>query len=348
MAAAVPVVSVAMPVYNGERYVREAVASVLVQTCPDFELVIVDDGSSDATPTILREFSASDSRVVVHRQRNAGHTAARNRACLIARAPLIACFDADDVAFPERLAHQCEFLAAHPDVAAVAGGVELITAQGRSVGTRTPSESHSALCKTLERASPFFHSSVMLRKAAFNDVGGYRAQFGPADDYDLWLRLSERYQLAGIAQGAVGYRIHGEMMSVHRAEQEGLLSLAARVSARARAAGWPDPLAKVDHIDRDMLQQLGVDERDITEAIVDVTTWLAKTLGRAHDSAENALFERALTLARGPSGSPTLVARVLSERRVRLREEGHRWRSTVESLRARWWLSRTSGWKCRP
>jgi glycosyltransferase involved in cell wall biosynthesis len=341
MAKTVPAVSVAMPVYNGARYVREAVASLLAQTCTDFELVIVDDGSTDATPEILKEVAARDRRVVIHRQSNAGHTAARNLACRMAHAPLIACFDADDIARPERLGYQHDFLVMHPAVAAVGGGVELITDQGRTFATRMPSATHVALCKTLERASPFFHSSVMVRKDAFEAVGGYRPQFGAADDYDLWLRLSERYELAGITQIVGCYRVHPSMMSAGRVEEEGLLSIAARLSASARVARKPDPLAAVGYIDREMLLRLGVAPRDITEAIVDMTTWLAKTLGRAGYDREDTLFFRALALARAECGSPALVTNVLTQRAIRLRERGRPWRAAVDWLCAQW-VCRTS------
>ena len=341
-----PLVSVAMPVYNGEPYLRDAIASVLAQTCAELEFVIVDDGSTDATPEILKETAAGDRRVVVHRQPNAGHTAARNLACRLARAPLIACFDADDIAHPDRLRRQREFLLTHPNVAAVGGAVELIDERGERFATRAPSTTHVSLCRILEHASPFFHSSVMLRKDTFESVGGYRAQFGPADDYDLWLRLAARYELAGIPDVTGGYRVHLSMMSARQVDEEGLLSFAARLSAKARAAGKSDPLASVQHIDRETLLGLDVDQRDITEAIVDMTTWLAKTLGRAGYEREDVLFSRALALARDESGSPALVTRVLSQRATRRHEQGRRWRATVDSLRAKWVL-RSSWWPVR-
>src|SRR5687768_486166 len=121
-----------MAVYNGERFLREAVESVLGQTLVDIELVVVDDGSTDATAEILDEYAAADSRVVVETWANAGRAAARNRGFQLARGPLVAVLDADDVARPERLEVQQRFLEAHGRVGGVGGAVAFVDAEGRT------------------------------------------------------------------------------------------------------------------------------------------------------------------------------------------------------------------------
>src|SRR5687768_9583402 len=124
-------VSVVMPVYNGERFLRDAVDSILLQTYRNFELIVVDDGSSDRTADILDAYEMQDSRVRVHRhERNAGIVAARNQGCRMARGGFIAVMDADDISLPHRLEIQFNYLRSHPEIAAVGGWVRRIDQNG--------------------------------------------------------------------------------------------------------------------------------------------------------------------------------------------------------------------------
>ena len=110
--------------------------------------------------------------------------------------------------------------------------------------------------QALGHMSPFVHSSVMLRSAVLEELGGYRLQFRAASDYDLFLRIADRHELANIPEFVVRYRVHPSMMTVHRIEEQSLYAVAARSSSRARIAGQPDPLAATDHIDRATLREL--------------------------------------------------------------------------------------------
>ena len=164
--------SVIMAVYNGERFLREAVESVLDQSLSDLELVVVDDGSTDSTPEILAEFAAADSRVSLHRQENAGQAEARNNAVTFARAQLIALLDADDVVHPDRLERQVAYLAAHESVAAVGGAATLIDERGRAFaeGVRYPT-TDDEIRAAFAHTSPLVHSAVLMRKVAFEEIG---------------------------------------------------------------------------------------------------------------------------------------------------------------------------------
>ena len=136
-----PVVSVVMAVFDGERFLEPAVESILGQSVSALELVVVDDGSTDATPRMLAAYAARDARVVVHRHANRGRTASLNVGVRLARAPLVARLDADDVCLPERLARQVAFLERHEAVALVGGGARLVDAGAGSssrLGLRSP------------------------------------------------------------------------------------------------------------------------------------------------------------------------------------------------------------------
>src|SRR5688572_25854696 len=126
-----PLISVVIPVYNGERFVVEAIRSILTQTLRDFECIVVDDGSTDQTPQLLAFEQSRDSRITVHRQpSNMGFRTALNTGCLLARGEFIARMDADDVSLPFRFEHQVRFLQTHPQVGVVGSAVQLLNELG--------------------------------------------------------------------------------------------------------------------------------------------------------------------------------------------------------------------------
>jgi glycosyltransferase involved in cell wall biosynthesis len=229
-----------MPVYNGARYVGDAVESVLAQTFTDFELVIVNDCSTDATPQILA--GIGDARVVVvHNERNLGPTGAANRGLAIARGELVAHLDADDLAERERLAEQVRFLDGHPDIAAVGSWYRKIDENGRSLGERRLPVQPAALAWGLLFYSPVVHSAVMYRRAVVLEVGGYRVQYRYASDFDLWSRIAERHRLATIPKRLVDYRIvSGSLTHTYgESEREGPEIALANTTRLLRSAGRP-------------------------------------------------------------------------------------------------------------
>jgi len=197
----VPAVSVVMTVYNGEPWVGEAVDSILAQTFEDFELVVVDDGSTDGTPDTLRRRAGP--RLHVIRQRQTGQTPALNVALRQARGPLIARMDADDVALPERLARQVAFFATNPSVGLLGTGSHEISPEGKILSTDVPPVDDRAIRRELIRRNPFVHSAVMFRRAALDAAGPYDEGFVVAQDYDLWLRMSRVTTLANLPEPLV-------------------------------------------------------------------------------------------------------------------------------------------------
>ena len=331
-----PAVSVVISVYNGERFLREAVESVLSQTLDDLELIVIDDGSTDTTPEILAEYSAADARIVVERQANAGRAAALNRGFEIARAPLVARLDADDVALPERLELQRRFLETHRTVAAVGGAVAFIDEEGRAFAEWRYPLRHDEISRAFESTTPLAHPAAMLRATAFEAVGGYRPVFVESEDVDLWLRLAAVQELANLPEVVLCYRMHSEQASVQRLELQTLCSLAARAAARARTAGRPDPVDALEKIDRPTLLTLAISEHEITTAFVRDATWLAKMTGKAgYAEASEELFARAGENARSEFGSPALAAAVYRAHAAILREHGHPIQAAAMTVRAR-------------
>jgi glycosyltransferase involved in cell wall biosynthesis len=192
-------------VYNGEPWLGEAVDSVLRQTLVDFELIVVDDGSTDGTLGVLEQ--RRDSRITVLRQARGGQTAALNRGLRSARAPLLARLDADDVALPDRFARQVTFLSAHPEVGLLGSACREISPAGTVVRTLTPPGDDAAIRRRLIRANPFIHSSVMFRRTVLDVAGPYDESFAVAQDYDLWLRMSRVTRLANIVEPLVLRRL---------------------------------------------------------------------------------------------------------------------------------------------
>lgn len=199
-----PQVSVLLPVYNAAATLEEALTSLAAQTWPDFEIVAVDDGSTDGSGALLEAWARREPRLRVLRQPHRGLVAALQVGLAACRAPLVARMDADDRAHPERLAAQVAYLAQHPEVAVVGTQVEAFPAAAVGRGLRRYLAWQNALLhdadirREIFIESPFAHPSVMFRRAAVEAVGGYRA--APwAEDYDLWLRL----YLAGARFGKV-------------------------------------------------------------------------------------------------------------------------------------------------
>src|SRR3989440_8693728 len=189
------------------RFLREALESVLRQTLDDFELLVVDDGSTDDTPEVLA--SVRDGRLRVLRQEHEGLVAALNRGADEARAPYLARMDADDVSLPQRLERQTALLAADESVGIVGCGVETIDEAGRMTSSWLLPSDDRTLRRRLLLRNPFTHGSVVVRRDAFDRAGAYRDDYGANEDYDLWRRIAREWRLAAASEVLYRYREHG-------------------------------------------------------------------------------------------------------------------------------------------
>jgi len=238
-------ISVVMPVYNGAAYVAQAVESILAQTYRDFEFVIVNDGSTDRSERILRDFAGRDQRIKLISRPNTGIVGALNDGLAAAKADLIARMDADDVALPARLEKQLAYMRSHPEVVALGSrvvgidpyGCELFHSQHRLV--------HDEIDAELLRGVGWaiVHPSAMLRRGPLQQVGLYRKPFEWVEDLDLFLRLAEIGTLANLPDELLLYRQHTESVNRTRAEQQAeLADRCVREAYRRRGseapAGW--------------------------------------------------------------------------------------------------------------
>jgi glycosyltransferase involved in cell wall biosynthesis len=253
-----PTISVAMVVCNASRFLSEAVESILNQTFGDFEFVVVDFGSTDDSRAIISQYAARDSRLKLHVIPQCGLAEARNVSCSLARGEYIAIMDADDVAVSDRLSMQFEFMSEHRDVAVLGGAVEWIDSNGRSVVVYKNPHTHRDIESALLERCPVWQPTVLMRREAFLTIGGYRPPFAPAEDYDLWLRMAERFRLANLEQVVLKYRIHPYQVSIRRRTDQALGILAARFAGSCRRDGLSDPFNKVDKLTSELLVTIGI------------------------------------------------------------------------------------------
>lgn len=242
---AVPSLTVAMAVYNNGPFVGEAIDSILAQTFGDFEFLIVNDGSTDESPAVIDARAATDARIRVIHQENRGFIASLNRMLAEARTPWIARMDGDDLSHPERFARELEFLAAHPDHGVVSCNCVTIDESGDRLDRPIIERplTHEGLVANLENGPLLNHNAVIYSRDLVRQVGGYRATYRHAEDYDLWLRLSQVTRLANLAENLASYRIYAAQVSNRHVVEQTRHAAIAWLAHRERLAGRPDPLA---------------------------------------------------------------------------------------------------------
>lgn len=246
----VPDLSVIMPVYNAERFLAEAIESILTQTFANFEFIIIDDGSQDRSGAIINRYGERDKRIRAFHQENCGLVQTLNRGIELARAPLIGRMDADDVSLPRRFELQLERIRTQPKLAVVGGFVNIVDQSGGFVRLGDYPIGGEALRRFLLDGAPLAHPTVVMRRRVLVTMGGYRGAYKHAEDYDLWLRIdSAGHEIENVPIPVLNYRQHGESVSLRHRRQQELATLVARLAHRARTTGLPDPTDAIDAID---------------------------------------------------------------------------------------------------
>lgn len=245
-----PLVSVVMVTCNVDRYLAEAIESILGQTFRDFEFIIVDFGSTDNSKLLISKYATTDSRIGFH---EIPHCA------LLSRAGQIHCFYGRGRCVapgPAYLGGRVYGKASRSRRSRRCRPVYRRGRQGLETW-RNPTENRM-IQLALNEWCPLCQPTVLMRRDAFAGVGGYRAPFAPAEDYDLWLRIAEHFQIGNLENVVLQYRIHPHQVSSRKRTQQTLGILAARASASRRRNGLPDPLSSVAEVTPELLGTLGL------------------------------------------------------------------------------------------
>lgn len=206
-------VTVLMPAYNVEKYIKEAIDSVLCQTYRDFEFLIIDDGSIDHTANIVQSYS--DTRIKLIQQKNAGVSAALNAGLKIARGKYIARFDADDVCYPTRIEQQIEFMEANPDYVLVGSNADYMSEDGDFLFTQfCPGYLDEEIRDKIERYCPFIHSAVFYKKKVVEEIGGYEVLAYTFEDYFLWKKLIQCGKVRNLNTALIKVRFNPSSVTV--------------------------------------------------------------------------------------------------------------------------------------
>lgn len=214
-------VSVLMTAYNAERYLAEAIESVLGQTYPDFEFVFINDGSTDGTRAIAEAYAKKDARLKIILRPNKGFGVSLNEGLETVQNEWVSRLDADDIMMPNRIERQLRFVHEHPEVAVAGSFVHIINESGRVVSRFTSpvngSVAFGEFIRQNELINYIIHPSVIFRKSAVQQLGGYRPEYWPYDDVDLWTRMAERgYTILVQPEFLTKYRIHKSAVTIAR------------------------------------------------------------------------------------------------------------------------------------
>ena len=230
-------ITVLMPVYNAEKFLREAIDSILNQTFKDFEFLIINDASTDKSKQII--LSYHDSRIrYCENKINLGVAKTLNKGLKISKGEYIARMDADDISLPDRLEKQVEFMNKNQNVGLLGSSWYVIDEAGKKI-------QFSQAYKGKQSVHFMCHGSVMIRKMCFKKTGFYRDLLEPAEDYDLWLRFSENYEVTNLEARLYKYRVHNNSISLTRKEEQDLKAALALKMAEERKKTGQDRLSGV-------------------------------------------------------------------------------------------------------
>ena len=214
-----PLVSIIMPVYNTGKYLPGAIESILNQAYENFEFLIFDDGSSDNSREVIETYAAMDSRIkAFYSDDNKGHVHHLNQGIKDSKGEYIARMDSDDISLANRLLTQVDYLNANPSIAVLGSATIQIDSFGKEKHTSKMSGSSAMTRWVSFFTNPLAHPTVMFRKGIFQEIGYYDKNMVPSEDYDLWLRILRKYEIANIQEPLLKYRIHGDSISVRRSE----------------------------------------------------------------------------------------------------------------------------------
>ncbi len=277
-----PYLSIILPVYNAKRWLSTSIESILRQSWVDFELLCLDDGSTDGSLAILENYAKHDPRVLVFPYEHIGLVGILNKGLYLASTPLIARMDADDIAHHERLAKQIHRMDQQEDLVALGTAMDCIDEHSHMLKRHIPPVGHDKVMELMLWQTTLAHPTVIMRKEAVLQAGGYRDCCIYAEDYDLWLRLSAFGKLDNLSESLLLYRIHSQSSTgLHTLEQRNSM-LFAQVCHFFRMQGLAEPERSSLDIS---LSKLGVPlKAEIESRMLQVR---ADLLGDEHECPDN-------------------------------------------------------------
>jgi glycosyltransferase involved in cell wall biosynthesis len=231
-----PLVTILMPVCDGEQFLHEAIDSILAQTFADFEFLIIDDASADSSRSIVLCYDDPRIRLLAN-DRNLGVTRTLNRGIRLARGRYLARMDADDISMPERLERQVAHLDANLDCAVVTTFAQIIDTHSMPQGEIRVDLSPEEFARALQRGNRLVHGAVMMRTDVVLRIGAYDESMKRAQDYDLWLRISDEHAIHTLPEFLYSWRKHGQGISSLHTDEQDCYAAQARDSARRRRIG---------------------------------------------------------------------------------------------------------------
>lgn len=226
-----PLISVVMAVYNGQDYVADAVESILAQTFTNFEFIIIDDGSTDQSKEILKQYASQDSRIRLYSQENMGLTRSLNRGIQYAQTEYIARQDADDISVLDRLEKQWAYLQLHTECFLLGTAYEDVDEDNQLIGFQSIPllEEDEDLRREIANFNPFCHSSMIFRRDSKKISCNYDESFYCSQDYELWIRFLKAHQAAILPEALVRKRTLGKMISVQKERLQRWCALRAKL-----------------------------------------------------------------------------------------------------------------------
>ncbi len=244
----IPLISVVLPVCNAEAYISEALDSIFAQTFKDFEIIAVNDGSTDNSFQILEDYAARDKRIVPHHLQSTGLVGALNYGIKVARGHYVARMDGDDVCHPTRFERQITFLTNNPDIAFLGTQIDILDGDGKAVSrSHFPVDCADVNTALLQGFCPFCHPTMMIRREALLALGGYNSVFQTAEDLELWQRASLKFRLANLDEVLFSYRRHDQSVSTTKHRQQIFTHAFAHFCLQQRLAGKQDPSEYMDN-----------------------------------------------------------------------------------------------------
>lgn len=227
-----PQVTVLMPAYNAEKYIGEAIESILSQTFRDFEFIIIDDCSVDRTGSIIKEYAKKDERIIALRNdSNLKICKTLNKGIALAKGKYIARMDADDWSYPDRLEKQFRFMEKSTAVGVSGGAMEVCDEEMKTLSIRRYRLSDKEIRRKMFLYNPFSHPLTIWRTNAFREVGGYNEELFDAEDYELYFRLGRILQFGNLPDVLMKYRISKASVSSQRARRQEKLVLYIKLKA---------------------------------------------------------------------------------------------------------------------